>query len=115
MNWTNKFSFFLVCFLLVFTTMAYGGVHQPILALLYLLVAIMVVLWAVDGYQSGVARIDPTLFQWILFAAVVYGFVQVIPFGYSSDAAGVASVANTISVDPYSTLLNSVYALALLL
>jgi O-antigen ligase len=115
MNWTNKFSFFLVCFLLVFTTMAYGGVHQPILALLYVLITLMVVLWAVDGYQSGVARVDPTLFQWILLAAAAYGFIQVIPFGYSTDAAGISPVANTISLDPYSTLLNSIYALALLL
>jgi hypothetical protein len=31
MSWANKTAFVLICFTLVFVTMAYGGVHQPVL------------------------------------------------------------------------------------
>jgi hypothetical protein len=33
MTWANKLAFFLIAVIVIFTTVAYGAVHQPVLAL----------------------------------------------------------------------------------
>jgi O-antigen ligase len=115
MTWANRFSFILICFTIVFMTIAYGGVHQPILAIFYILSAALLVLWVIDAYKVGAARVDRSVFQLILLAAAIYGLIQVIPFGYYSDPTGPSDIPYTISADPFSTSLNVAHAIALLL
>ncbi|HEX6123945.1 MAG TPA: O-antigen ligase family protein [Pyrinomonadaceae bacterium] len=114
MTWANKLGFFLIGAIVVFTTIAYGTVHQPTLAVFYLLVAMVVVLWAVDSLRSGALRISPSLLPLPLLAAAVYGFVQVIPFGSVTDAAGI-EVPRTISLDPFATKVSAIHYFALFL
>jgi hypothetical protein len=47
MTWANKLAFFLIAIVVMFTTIAYGTVHQPVLAVFYLFVALITLLWAV--------------------------------------------------------------------
>jgi O-antigen ligase len=51
--------------------------------------------------------------QLLLFAAAIYGFVQVIPFGSVSALAGVEGIPRTISRDPFFTQVNALHFLAL--
>jgi hypothetical protein len=81
MTWANKLAFFLIAVIVVFTTLAYGAVHQPVLAVFYLLVAFTVLLWAADAFFSGAVRMSKDLLPFALLAAAVYGFIQIIPFG----------------------------------
>ncbi|MEP6848202.1 MAG: O-antigen ligase family protein [Acidobacteriota bacterium] len=113
MTSANKITFILVSFTTIFVTVAYGGVHQPILAVFYLLVAAMAIFSFVDALQAGVLRIDKSYLQLPLYAAAVYGFIQIVPFGSHSDIAGLTSVPRTISADPFSTLVNTLHFLAL--
>ena len=109
MTWANKLAFFLIAVIIVFTTMAYGTVHQPVLAAFYLLVALTTVMWAADGWITGAVRFSPEPVQLTLFAAGIYGFLQVIPFGSFADVAGVASIPRTISADPFATQVSAIH------
>jgi O-antigen ligase len=115
MTWANKLAFFLIALVIVFTTIAYGAVHQPILAAFYIFVALMVILWAIDGFVSGAVRFDPDLIQLPLLAAAIYGFIQVIPLGTLGDVAGIPGIPRAISLHRFATLQAAIHYLALFL
>lgn len=109
----NQTAFFLICLTLVFITLAYGGVHQPILALFYILIASIAILIAVDAMRSGSIAIDRSRLQLPLFAAAIFAFIQVIPFGTISGVGGIDTVPRTISIDPFATQLTALHFAAL--
>jgi O-antigen ligase len=113
MTWVNKIVFFLICALIVFTTLAYGTVHQPIIGLFYALVSLMVVLWAIDCIFGGRLRVSRSLLQLPLILTAVYGLVQIIPFGTAADVSGISGIPNTISLDPFNTQLTAVHFIIL--
>ncbi len=115
MTWANRFGFFLIAAIVIFTTIAYGTVHQPVLAVFYVLVAAAVLLWAIDCYISGLVRFSPSLLPLALLAAAIFGFIQVIPFGSIAGTAGVSGLPRTISLDPFSTQVSAIHFLALFL
>src|SRR5215203_6143387 len=115
MTWANKLAFFLIAVIIVFTTVAYGTVHQPVLAAFYLLVVLTTVLWAADGFLSGAVRFSSDPLQLTLLAAAIYGFLQVVPFGRIAEVAGVASIPRTISVDRFATEVSAIHYFALFL
>lgn len=113
MTLTNKAAFALLITLMVLATVAYGAVHQPVIVIIYLLIAAMVVLWTIDASKRGTFRTSNSPIQLILLAAAVYGVIQVIPFGEIAPIAGVADIPRTISRDPFATSLASVHFTAL--
>ena len=113
MTWANKLAFFLIAVIVVFTTVAYGAVHQPVLAVFYLLIALTVLLWGVDGLASGAVRFSSDPLPFVLLAAAVYGFIQVIPIGSFADVAGINAVPRTLSLDIFATRLSAIHYLAL--
>lgn len=115
MTWANKLAFILIATIVILTTVAYGAVHQPILAAFYILVAGTVILWAIDGFLTGAVRFSPSLVQIPLLAAAIYGFIQVIPFGDVAATAGITDIPRTISLDPFATQVSAIHFLALFL
>lgn len=113
MSFANKLIFFLLCALIVTTTLAYGTVHQPIIAFFYILIAAIPILWAVDAFMSGSVRFSKNLIQVPLFATFVFGLLQIIPFGALAETAGVADIPRTISLDPFATKVSALHFLAL--
>ena len=109
----NKFAFFLICTIVVFTTAAYGTVHQPTLVLFYVLVSALMILWAADSLVISEIRFSQSLLQIPLFALAVYGFVQCIPVGTYAEAAGISGIPRTISMEPFATQLTALHLLAL--
>ena len=87
MTAANKIIFFLLCACLVVSTLAYGTVHQPTIALFYFVIAGMLVIWAVDGFASGSIKFSRSLIQLPIYLAAVYAFVQIIPFGTVAETA----------------------------
>jgi len=69
MTIANKTAYFLIVFTVIFTALAYGAVHQPIIALFYFLTAAMAVLWAIDAFASGEFRFSGHLLQLPIYAA----------------------------------------------
>ena len=111
-TWASKLLFFLLCLTIIFTTLAYGAVHQPIIAIFYLFVVIIALLWAYDAFSSGVLRFNKSLVQLPLAAAFLYGILQVIPFGSLAEIGGVSGIPRTISLDPFSTQVSAFHFLA---
>jgi O-antigen ligase len=109
----NRIAFFLIALTVVVTTMLYGTVHQPTIALFYLAVVLILVLWVADGIAGGNLRFSKSLLQVPLAALGIYGVVQAIPFGSYSSGDGVMSVPRTISLYPFATEATAVHILVL--
>jgi O-antigen ligase len=97
----------------IFTALAYGTVHQPIIALFYAAVTLIVCLWAVDCFSVGVLRYSNSRLQIPLLLLAVYGLIQIIPFGTFTDASGISGIPRTISLEPYATQITALHILAL--
>ncbi len=113
MTWANKIAFVLLIAIVILTTLAYGTVHQPILALFYVLVGLIALFWAVDGLVGGGLRYSPSLLQLCLLATAAYGFVQVLPLGSIADTGGVSGIPRTISLNPFATQTTAIHFFAL--
>lgn len=113
-TWANKAIFFLLCLTLVWTTLAYGTVHQPFIALFYLTSALLIVFWSVDAFTSRALRFNKSLIQIPLIALFIYALIQVIPFGSLAEIGGVAGIPRTISLDPFWTKVFALHFFALL-
>src|SRR5678815_2416653 len=100
----DRLAYVLCCTVFVFTTIAYGGVHQPIIAIFYVLVSLGALSLAVQSFRSGVLEFSGEAMQVPLIGAAIYAFVQLIPFGTIAATAGLEGIPRTITLDPYSTL-----------
>lgn len=115
MTWANKTAFFLLCVSLIVATLAYGAVHQPVIALFYIAMAAVAVLWAVDCLLTGNIRYSRTSLQLPIILAAAYGVFQVIPFGSVAETAGLEAIPRTISVFPFATIQSALHFIALLI
>ena len=113
MTFLNKIIFFLICACIVVSTLAYGTVHQPTLAIFYAVIAAMVVGWMVDCFQSGALRYSRSALQIPVYLVVIYAFIQIIPFGSFPETAGVSGIPRTISAEPFATETTGLHFLAL--
>lgn len=89
------------------TTLAYGTVYYWSLAIFAMGGALIVLLWAVDGWQQRALRLSANALQWPLIGLFVVGLIQLLPFGNTGASAALLSVppVSSISLDPYSTRL----------
>ncbi len=110
---TSKIIFFLLCAGIVFTALAYGTVHQPTIAIFYLMTAAIVILWAVDSFKTGIFRFNKSLLQIPIIGTVIYALIQVIPFGSLAETGGVSGIGRTISLEPFWTQMFALHFLAL--
>lgn len=110
---TSGIIFFVLCATIVLTTLAYGTVHQPTLAVFYIVAVLLVVLWAADALIGGALRFHKSPLQIPLIAAFLYALVQIIPFGTLAPLAGIANIPRTISLEPFATQVAALHFLAL--
>ena len=103
----SRLAFLVLCASIALTTLAYGTVHPPVIALFWAGAAALIVLWAIDAWSGKAIRLTRSLLPLPLVAAGVYALLQIIPFG-STDAAAVSGIGQRISHEPYSTLLSAV-------
>ncbi|MBC7900832.1 MAG: O-antigen ligase family protein [Saprospiraceae bacterium] len=115
MTLANKIAFVLLCAAIIFTTVVYGAVHQPVIALVYVMFGGMLVLWAIDGYITGSMRFSSSHLQIPIILTVVYGVIQIIPFGTITETGGIQGISRTISLDPFSTQATVIHLLGLFL
>lgn len=110
---SNNLAFVLICSIIVFTTMAYGAVHEPVLALFYFIIAVLPLLWATDCFRNGDVRMSTSMLQVPLMVLALYGLIQIIPFGSYAETSGIADIPRTISIEPFATKVTSLHILAL--
>ncbi len=112
-TFASKIIFFLLCSTLVWTTLLYGTVHHPIIALFYFFIVLVVLFWAIDAFFSGAFRFNKNLLQIPILATIIYGIIQVIPFGTLAETGGISGISRTISVEPYLTKIAVIHFTAL--
>ena len=109
----NTISFVLVCGTVIFTILLYGAVHQPVIAVFYLAVTILVLLWAGHSYLAGNIPFCRSPLQIPLLLLGVYAFVQIIPFGMFVEPGSGLEMQRTISLDPFATKMTAIHILFL--
>ena len=100
----SKLIFAFLCLAIVLTTLVFGAVHPSIVALFWLAAAVVVVLWVFDAFFGGALRFSRSKLQIPLVAAILFGLIQTVPLG-TVETANVSNIAQTISLNPYETLL----------
>lgn len=95
---------FMLCLMLVFATIAYGGVDAWSRALLTIFAGVTVLLWLADSFIGKEFTFSTNPLQIPLIGLVLIGFIQLLPLGAATapDLLSV-SAANSISLDPYAT------------
>jgi len=114
-TWASKILFFLLCAMIILTALAYGTVHQPTIAIFYIVAVITILLWAADAFFSGSVRLNKSLLQIPIIATILYGIFQIIPFGSLAETAGVPGISRTVSLDPFWTKIATIHFVALLI
>jgi O-antigen ligase len=112
-TWANKAVFFLLCATIVWTTLAYGTVHQPFIAFFYLVITLIIIFWAIDAFASRTLRFNKSLLQIPILAVCLYALIQIIPFGSLAEIGGVSGIPRTISLDPFWTKVFALHFFAL--
>ncbi|MBS1797305.1 MAG: O-antigen ligase family protein [Acidobacteria bacterium] len=111
----SKIIFFLLCAGIVVTALIYGTVHQPTIALFYIMTAVVTVLWAIDAFKTGFFRFNRSLVQLPLIGTVLYALIQIIPFGTRPPTGGVEGIGRTISLEPFWTQMFALHFFAFFL
>ncbi|MBP6002989.1 MAG: O-antigen ligase family protein [Pyrinomonadaceae bacterium] len=113
MTVVNKLNFFLISACVVISALAYGTVHQPTIAVFYVAIASMLVIWAIDCFTSGAVRYSRSLIQIPVYATALYAFIQILPIGSIAETAGISGIPRTISLAPFATEATGLHYLAL--
>ena len=112
----SRFAFLVICVAIVLSALAYGTVHYWALALFNLGALTVLLLWMLDAWSLGSLRISRNLLQLPLLGALVLGLFQLLPLReISSGGATAIGLANSLSLDPYSTRLVLVQLATLLI
>lgn len=111
----SNLAFVFLCVALILSTLAYGTVHPIATGIFQFGAAILVLLWAADAFACGALRLNKSLLQIALGAAILLGLIQIIPFGNLPEIAGISATARTISLSPYDTQFAVVQFVALLI
>jgi O-antigen ligase len=108
----NKLAFVLICAICVMTTLAYGTVHQPVIAFFYLLVCAGFLSFAASSFFGEAFSVSRHLLQLPLVLLLSYAVLQTVPFGTYADGS-IDGIARTISIEPNATKLIAYHLTAL--
>jgi O-antigen ligase len=99
--------FFLLCTMLIVSTIAYGAVDPWATALLSIFAGLIVLLWLGYSFFSREWRFSTNLLQLPLLGLLLISFIQLLPLrsaDVSTDLLSIPAVSS-LSLDPYATRL----------
>lgn len=99
--------FFLLCGILIFSTLAYGAVETWAFGFISILTGLLAIFWLADAWLTGELRFDTNLLQLPLAGLILIGAIQLLPLRSPDLANGVLSVpaVSSLSINPYTTRL----------
>ncbi len=109
----NSIAFILICSTGILTTLAYGTVHQPVIAIFYLLICLQFLIFAADSLFGGILEFSRSRLQIPLILLGLYGVFQSIPFGTISSSGDIPAIPRTISIEPFATRVVALHIFAL--
>ena len=100
----NSFIYFLFCFILVFSNVAYGAVDFWALGLLSVFSGLIIIFWLSDAIVKKEFNFNVSFLQVPLLGLIVIGLIQLLPLR-SSDSGGLLSIPTigTLSLDASAT------------
>ena len=103
----NKAVFFMLCAIIVFSTIAYGAVDTWALGLLSVFAALLGVFWIAEAWRKRELRFSASALQFPLIGLVSIGFIQLLPLGSPGISGDLLSIpaSSSLSADPYATRL----------
>ena len=113
MSRLNKIAYFMICAVGIVTTLVYGTVHQPVIALFYFVVAALALIFVADAAFSGVLRISQARLQIPIVLLGVYAIIQVVPFGNLTTPAAISGTSRTLSIEPFATQVAALHIFSL--
>ena len=111
----SRFAFLVICIAIVLSALVYGTVHYWALGLFNLGGLTVLVLWVLDGWRLGSLRVSRNPLQLALLGALLLGLIQLLPLREVASSGAASNLANTLSLDPYSTRLVLVQLATLLI
>jgi O-antigen ligase len=102
----GRFVVFVLCAVVVLSTLAFGTVHAWSLATFAAGACLVVLLWAADAWRSRTLRVSANFLQLPLLGLFALGLVQLLPLGGAPDTAAAGLAADpvrSLSLDPYAT------------
>lgn len=114
--------FVMLCVALIFSALAFGSNMSWSLALFQAGAGCVVVLWAGDAWLRRRLIISRNFLQLPLIALVLFGLVQIVPFGMTANDGEAFTIEGlirqasaTVSLNPYATRMALVRVVALLI
>lgn len=111
----NSSIFVSLLVIVALATLAYGTVHQPTLALFYLVMTAVAIIWLIAGWIKGELTVSRHVFQVPLIASAIYALIQTIPFGHIAEIAGISGIPRTLSLSPFDSTMSALHMLVLAL
>lgn len=102
--------FFLLCAMLVLSTIAYGAVDTWAVAMLSIFAGLITLLWLADSFLKGSFSFSSNIIQLPLLGLLLIGFIQLLPLGSSAAQASSSSAGDLLSFAPVSSLSLDPYA-----
>lgn len=98
-------AFFFLCFIPVFSTIAYGGVDNWAIGINSIFCAILAVLWLADSWFLKELRFSANPIQFSLVGLFSIGIIQLLPLRSFDNSGNLLSLSavSSLSLDPYST------------
>jgi O-antigen ligase len=101
----NSAAFFMICLMLIFSSVAYGAVDTWAFGFLSIFAGLIIIFWIIDGWKNKELIINTNLILIPLVGIILVGFIQLLPLGslnFSNELLSIPAT-NTLSLDPYST------------
>lgn len=110
----SRLAFLTICVMIVFTTLAFGTVHDWALAIFAVTAAGLVCFWCLDGWVLRSVQLNRNALQWPLLGLILLGLFQLLPLASAPDDAGLGlSLTRTLTLDRYATQLVLVQLISL--
>ena len=100
----NGAVFFLLCVILIFSTLAYGAVETWAFGVLSILTGAVTLCWLADAWFTRELRFDGSALQLPVIGLIIIGVIQLLPLR-SAETGGALSVpvVSSLSINPYTT------------
>ncbi len=94
-----------LCFIAVFSNIAFGGVSTGVLGLVSVLMGLLIIFWMLDSWKSKEIIISTNFLLLPFLGLILIGLIQLLPLYTPEIPDGLLSVdaVRSFSLDPYST------------
>jgi O-antigen ligase len=103
----SRAMFFLLCSILVVSTVAYGAVDPWATALLAVITGFVVLFWLADSFFKREFKFSTNVLQLPLLGLLLIGLIQLLPLRDANIPGDLLSISavSSLSLEPYSTRL----------